>query len=182
MSDAIEGSASGRLTGRRDEGREREPDEVMASRIAGVCVVRIPGYHDHRGSVYSIDMRMSFWSEPILHSHLFTLRPGRIKGWAMHQRQADRYFSLSGNLRTALYDDREDSSDRGHICEFFFTPESPGLLYIPAGVWHATQNWGSELGRVMNFPTAAFDPAHPDKQRLDPTTTKIPFDWNLKDG
>lgn len=171
-----------RLKGRPDQGREREPDEIMASRIAGVQILRIPGYHDHRGSMYPLVFHPPFWTEPVVHGYIFTIRAGRIKGWGMHRRQADRYFSVSGSLRTALYDDREDSPDRGNVCEFYFTPESPGLLYIPPGVWHATQNWGSDLGRILNFPTAVFDPAEPDKERLEPETPRIPFDWRLKDS
>jgi dTDP-4-dehydrorhamnose 3,5-epimerase len=166
-----------------DEPRDQGPDQAMAARIAGVRIERIPGSHDHRGSLLPfLNPAQPFWSEPIVWGYLLTVRPGRIKGWNMHQRQADRYVVLSGNLRVALHDDREGSPDRGHTCEFHFTPGSAGLLLIPPGVWHATQNWGRSLGRVANFPTRPYDPQDPDKFRLEPSTAKIPFDWRLRDG
>jgi dTDP-4-dehydrorhamnose 3,5-epimerase len=165
-----------------DRPRDEEPDQVMARRIAGVRVERVPGYHDHRGALFPfLDLARPFWSEPVVHGYLFTLRPGRIKGWGMHKRQADRYFVLAGNLRVVLYDGREEAPTAGNFCEIFFTPETAGLVYIPQGVWHATQNWGKTLGRIANFPTARFDPADPDKYRVDVHGGTIPFDWTLKD-
>jgi dTDP-4-dehydrorhamnose 3,5-epimerase len=166
-----------------DRPRSEEPDQEMGRNIAGVRIERVPGYHDHRGTLFPfLDFERPFWSEPVVHGYLFTIRPGRIKGWGMHKRQADRYFVLSGNLRVVLYDGRDDSPDKGNFCEIYFTPESTGLLHIPPGVWHATQNWGDSLGRVANFPTVRFDPQDPDKYRIDPKSGAIPFDWNLRDS
>jgi dTDP-4-dehydrorhamnose 3,5-epimerase len=169
--------------GRLDLARDREPDEIASARIHGVRVRRVPGYHDHRGALFPlVDAADPFWAEPLVYGYLFTIRPGRIKGWGMHRRQADRYVVLSGCLRVVLHDGREESPDRGNFCELFFTPGSAGLVHIPPGVWHATQNWGTTLGRVLNLPTARHNPANPDKYRIDPASGEIPFDWRLRDG
>lgn len=166
-----------------DRPRHEEPDQAMAAKIAGVRIERVPGYHDQRGSLLPfLDFSRPFWSEPVVHGYVFTIRPGRIKGWGMHRRQADRYFVLSGNLRVVLWDGRDESAGKGSFCEFFFTAGTQGLLYIPPGVWHATQNWGRSLGRIVNLPTARFDPGDPDKYRLDPHGGAIPFDWRPRDG
>ena len=100
----------------------------------------------------------------------------------MHQRQADRYFVQTGDLRIALHDGRESSPTKGETCQFWFTGGSYGLVYIPPGVWHATQNWGTTLGRIVNFGTVRFDTADPDKARIDPHSGVIPFDWAIHDG
>src|SRR5258706_4837066 len=169
--------------GSADRPRREEPDQVMARRIAGVRIERLLGYHDQRGSLVPfLDFTKPFWSEPIVHGYEFTIRPGRIKGWGMHRRQADRYFVQQGDLRVVLYDGRAGSRDRGHFCEFWFTGHGYGLLYIPQGVWHATQNFGTTLGRIVNFGTVRFDPADPDKARIDPHSGKIPFDWRIPGG
>lgn len=155
----------------------------MAGRIRGVRIARLVEHVDHRGSLVPfLDPGDPFWSEPLVWGYEYTIRPGRIKGWGMHLRQADRYFVVAGDLRVVLYDGREESPDRGHFCQFHFTEGHAGLLHIPPGVWHATQNWGKTLGRVMNFPTVAFDPEKPDKQRIDPHSAAIPFDFRLRDG
>jgi dTDP-4-dehydrorhamnose 3,5-epimerase len=204
--DGLAGSTGAGPGPRPDSPRCEEPDLVMARRIAGVRIERLAGYHDHRGSLTPfLDYRSPrsqrsqrsqgnpFWSEPVVYGYTFTVRPGRIKGWGRHLRQADRYFVVAGDLRVVLFDGRNDSTgspdsagsplstDKGNFCEFFFTGQRAGLLLIPPGVWHATQNWGRSLGRVINFPTHRFDSSNPDKMRLDPHSGAIPFDWRLPD-
>jgi dTDP-4-dehydrorhamnose 3,5-epimerase len=171
------------LPGKPDAARTEEPDEVMARNIAGVRAERLAGYHDHRGSLVPfMDFTRPFWNEPIVHAYEFTIRPGRIKGWGMHRRQADRYFVQTGDLRIVLHDGREGSPTKNAFCEFWFAGSGSLLLYIPQGVWHATLNWGTTLGRIVNFGTARFDPADPDKARIDPHSGVIPFDWTIRDG
>ena len=63
-----------------------------------------------------------------------------------------------------------------------FTVRTPGLLKIPPGVWHADENWGEDEALIVNFPTRAYDPAAPDKYRIDPHSGVIPFDWSTRDG
>ncbi|HEV8629338.1 MAG TPA: dTDP-4-dehydrorhamnose 3,5-epimerase [Thermoanaerobaculia bacterium] len=168
---------------RRDEGRSEEPDAVVVRRINGVLLRRLPGHHDHRGGLFPfLDTSDPFWREPVVHGYVFTVRPGRIKGWGMHRRQADRYFVATGDVRVVLYDGREGSPDRGNFCELYFTAGREGLVYIPQGVWHATQNFGKTVARIVNLPTVRFDAADPDKYRVDPHGGEIPFDWRLRDG
>lgn len=151
--------------------------------LAGVELERVAGHHDHRGSLLPfLDSRHHFWREPVIYGYSITVRPGRIKGWGMHRLQTDRYWVMSGRLRVVLYDDREDSATRGQFAQFHFTETSPGLLRIPPGVWHADHNWGETDACVVNFPTRPYDPAAPDKYRIDPHAGVIPFDWRLADG
>jgi len=63
----------------------------------------------------------------------------------MHKRQSDRYYVHAGDLRCRPVRRAEGSPTKGSFCQFFFTEKSHGLLQIPAGVWHATQNWGTTL-------------------------------------
>ena len=159
------------------EGKERPPP------IEGVAVERVTVHADHRGALLPfIDARTPFWQEPVVYAYCFTIRPGAIKGWGMHVHQTDRYFVARGHVRVVLLDGREDSPTGGNLHEVFFTPETPGLVRIPPGVWHADQNWGDADALVVNFPTRAYDPDDPDKYRIDPHANVIPFDWNLRDG
>ena len=160
-----------------------ERGRELGSRLEGVVLKRLTPLADHRGSLTQvIDTRDSFWSEPIVYAYAFTIRPGRIKGWGMHERQTDRYFVAVGNVRVVLYDGRADSGSQGDIEQFYFTPATPGLLMIPPGVWHADQNWGETEAHLVNFPTHPYDHVNPDKFRIDPHSGMIPFDWELRDG
>lgn len=151
--------------------------------IDGVVLERLRPHADHRGSLTAIvDLRQDFWHEPVVYAYEFTIRPGRIKGWGMHELQTDRYVVTSGKIRVALFDGRDDSPTRGRTAEYFFTDRTPGLLRIPPGVWHADQNWGDTEVRILNLPTRPYDPDSPDKHRIDPHSGAIPFDWDLPDG
>ena len=129
-----------------------------------------------------VDVRDSFWVEPIVYGYRFTVLPGRIKGWGMHELQTDRYVFVSGEIRVILFDGRPDSDTTESIVQIHLTDRTPGLIKIPPGVWHASQNWGSSEAHVLNLPTRAYDPEHPDKRRIDPHSGAIPFDWSLPDG
>ena len=159
------------------EGRRREVG------IEGVALQMLgPLQADHRGTLLEvIDARHPFWREPVVYSYRFTVRAGRIKGWGMHKLQTDRYFAASGRLRVVLYDGRTISPTYQRFAEFHFTDETPGLLGIPPGVWHADQNTGDRDATVFNFPTRPYDRDRPDKYRIDPSSGEIPFDWSLKD-
>jgi dTDP-4-dehydrorhamnose 3,5-epimerase len=151
--------------------------------IEGVIVERFAPLADHRGSLLPfLDTRKPFWSEPVVYAYEIMIRPGRIKGWGMHELQTDRYFIATGNVRVVLYDGRPAHESHGRIAQFFFTEATPGLVAIPPGVWHADQNWGETDARIVNFPTHPYVHATPDKYRIDPHSDVIPFDWELRDG
>jgi dTDP-4-dehydrorhamnose 3,5-epimerase len=151
--------------------------------ILGVVVERLQRHVDHRGSLIElINFDHSFWHEPIVHCECVTTRAGAIKGWGMHKLGHDRYFVGSGRMRVVLFDGRVQSPTFERFAQFHFTEQSPGLLRIPAGVWHANQNWGDEDAQFLNFPTRGYDHAHPDKYRLDPVDGPIEFDWTLPAG
>ncbi|MDX6371829.1 MAG: dTDP-4-dehydrorhamnose 3,5-epimerase, partial [Nocardioidaceae bacterium] len=53
--------------------------------IEGVVVHTPPVHLDHRGALYELYNRdPELWSEPIVYSYVFTVRPGQMKGWGMH--------------------------------------------------------------------------------------------------
>jgi dTDP-4-dehydrorhamnose 3,5-epimerase len=150
--------------------------------IEGVRLLPLRAHVDHRGSLIPVMGDPDFWDEPVVHAYRITIRPGRIKGWGMHMLQADRYFIAAGDLRVVLYDGRVDAPSHGSYDVFTFGAETPALLRIPPGVWHADQNTGEGDAEIVNFPTRAYDPAAPDKYRIDPHSGEIPFDWSLRDG
>jgi dTDP-4-dehydrorhamnose 3,5-epimerase len=169
--------------GDRDDATVDEGGDRIATGIEGVRYSRLTPHVDHRGALTEIvNFDNDFWDEPIVYSYCFTVRPGRIKGWGMHLKQADRYFLCAGSVRVVLYDARTRSPTFGRFEQFHFTEDARGLLLIPPGIWHADQNWGDGDAVMANFPTVAYDRANPDKYRVDPHSQTIPFDWSLPDG
>jgi dTDP-4-dehydrorhamnose 3,5-epimerase len=178
--DLLETVARAAIRERQSVGRDGTP---LPPAIDGVVVKRLGPHVDHRGSLTAVlDVRDPFWAEPVVYAYEITINPGRIKGWGMHEHQADRYLVTTGSLRVVLFDGREGSPTAGAIVQLQFGERNPGLVLIPPGVWHADQNWGDTVARIVNFPTRAYDPETPDKHRIDPHGGVIPFDWTLRDG
>jgi dTDP-4-dehydrorhamnose 3,5-epimerase len=155
---------------------------LVRAPIEGVRFVRLTSHVDHRGSLTeAVNFDNDFWDEPVVYSYCITIRPGRIKGWGMHEKQADRYFIASGHVRVVLYDGRTKSPTFESFGEYHLTEEARALLLIPPGVWHGAQNYMQHDAVIMNFPTRPFDREDPDKYRIDVHSGVIPFDWTLPD-
>lgn len=138
---------------------------------------------DERGALAEMfDTRWNWHSDPIEFVYYFTIRPGCAKGWGLHQRHEDRYFLMCGEVELVLYDVRPESSTCGQISRIFLSQAQPKLINIPAFVWHADVNIGSEDAILVNFPTIAYDHAAPDKMRLPLDTDLIPHDFGDAKG
>lgn len=160
-----------------------EHGQRISTGIEGAVYSRAVTHVDHRGSLTeAVNFDDPFWDEPVVYSYCFTIRPGVIKGWGVHRKQADRYFLASGSVRVVLYDGRVPSPTFRRVAEFHLTEASRARLLIPPGVWHADQNWGHTEAAMINFPTRPFDHSDPDKARVDPASGVIPFDFRLADG
>jgi dTDP-4-dehydrorhamnose 3,5-epimerase len=94
----------------------------------------------------------------------------------------DRYCLLSGELFLVLFDDRVGSVTRGLVAKIFLSEYRRQLINIPSGVWHANQNIGMKDVVVVNFPTAPYNHAQPDKYRLPLDTDKIPYRFKQTRG
>lgn len=133
---------------------------------------------DARGSLVEIyDPRWGVHAEPLAYSYVFTVRPGVVKGWGLHERHDDRYAILFGRIDLVLYDVRPDSPACGRIHRISLHEHERKLVTIPAFVWHADHNVGDTEAVVVNFPTRLYDHASPDKHRLPVDTPLIPYDF-----
>lgn len=169
-------------SGEKDAQTVDSSGRPLSGKIEGVEVERTSGHVDGRGSLTPFMSNADFWREPVVYAYAVMIRPGRIKGWGMHRRQADRYFVPPGRVRVVLHDGREGSPTFQAFQQIWFSEEAGGLVRIPAGVWHADQNWGERDAWLVNFPTRTYDAEDPDKYRIDPHGSEIPFDWTIRDG
>ena len=149
----------------------------------GVSVRQIPTQVDDRGSVFELyDPRWELHPEPIVFAYCFTLRPARVKGWALHKEHEDRYVLLQGQLKLVLFDPRPHSSTYGEVCEIWLTEYDRKVVSIPRFVWHADHNVGSTDVVAVNFPTTPYDHSNPDKYRLPVDTDLIPYQFPVGSG
>src|SRR5207248_2817106 len=96
-----------------------QPGDENISRLPdGVTVWDVTTHVDERGTVCEMfDSRWNWHPAPLVFAYTFSLRPGMIKGWGMHQFHEDRYFILFGELLLVLYDDRPSSPTNGLVAK-----------------------------------------------------------------
>lgn len=153
------------------------PEGAPVRRLThGVTIRDLPTHVDQRGSVMELfDVRWNWHAEALVFAYCFTLRPGVVKGWGLHKEHEDRYVLIQGELELVLYDPRPDSPTVGEVCRLQLTPYRRSIINIPRNVWHADHNIGAVDVLVVNFPTASYDHANPDKYRLPIDTDLIPY-------
>jgi dTDP-4-dehydrorhamnose 3,5-epimerase len=144
--------------------------------IDGVLLRRTPTHADERGDLSEIyDERWGFTPDAVTFAYFVTVRPGAVRGWALHLEQDDRLFFGIGTLKVALYDAREDSPTLGLVNVFFLGSHDRGLLRIPPGVYHAVKNVGNVDAVFVNLPSQPYRHDNPDKRRADVGGAAIPY-------
>jgi dTDP-4-dehydrorhamnose 3,5-epimerase len=151
--------------------------------IDGVLRRRAVTQIDERGTLCEIlDGRWGIHPAPIVSVYQFTIRPGKIKGWHVHRLHDDRIFISRGEIKVVLFDARPESPTYELLNEIPRTDLERDLMVIPAGVFHAHQNVGSEDALLVSMPTRAYDHGDPDVWRLPIDTDEIPYQFESRRG
>jgi dTDP-4-dehydrorhamnose 3,5-epimerase len=157
--------------------------EKVERLIEGVVVRRLPPLEDKRGEL--VELYRHEWDlhpAPLVYAYMVTLRPGAIRGWAMHKLQDDRIAIISGFFRWVLYDNRPGSPTYRTLNVLTFSERNRALFTIPAHVIHAAQNIGTTEAIFINYPTRPYDHANPDKYRIAHDSGLIPFRFDDAPG
>ncbi len=113
--------------------------------------------------------------------YITTIYPGAVKAWHYHKKQTDSIAVISGMVKIAIYDSREESTTRGNLKEIFAGNHNPVLVQIPPRVYHGLKGIGEEETVVVNVPDYPYDSDSPDEYRIDPHENDIPYDWGRED-
>lgn len=160
----------------RDRQTVRRDGTKIMRWIDGVKIHPLATHADARGTLTEVhNEQWGLVDSPIMQVVKITVRPGKVKGWAKHKRNIDRTTVLVGEIKVVLYDDRPESPTYRLVNEFFLGPQHPGVLVIPAHVFHALQNVGTTDAVALVMPTSPFDYEAPDKYRLPPNNDLIPY-------
>jgi dTDP-4-dehydrorhamnose 3,5-epimerase len=146
--------------------------------IKGVEVKKLKIVPDERGRLMEI-LRSD---EPIFQKfgqvYMTTAYPGVAKAWHYHKLQDDHFTCISGVMRLALYDSREDSPTYKEINDFVISLDNPILVKIPKLIYHGFKCVSDVEAIVINVPTMTYNYKVPDEYRLDAFDNDIPYDWN----
>ncbi len=150
--------------------------------IEGVKVKKLRVIPDERGRLMEILRSDDEFFTKFGQVYMTTVYPGIIKAWHLHKIQTDNVAALSGMIKLALYDSRENSSTKGKVREFFIGEHNPLLVQIPKGVYHGWKCISETEAIVVNCPTELYNYEKPDEYRLPYDTDEIPYDWDTKHG
>jgi dTDP-4-dehydrorhamnose 3,5-epimerase len=172
------------LSSAQRDGQMATPEGRPVVRLThGVSMRALPTHSDARGSVIELfDLRWGFHADPLVFAYMFTIRPGIVKGWNLHREHDDRYAMLKGELELVLFDPRPDSPTCREVCRIVLSEHNRCVINVPRNVWHADHNIGTTDAVVVNFPTAPYDHANPDKYRLPLDTDLIPYSFGDAKG
>lgn len=172
---------SGRSEPRRDVRTVDDEGEPLGRLPHGMTIRYVPTHTDDRGTVFELnDPRWGWHPDPLVFAYCFTIRPGVVKGWGLHERHDDRYAIMFGEVELVCYDERESSPTFGEVSKVVLSEHRRCVVNVPAGVWHADRNIGSRDAVVVNFPTIPYDHGAPDKLRLPLDTPRIPFRFDQR--
>ncbi|OPY70588.1 MAG: hypothetical protein A4E57_00430 [Syntrophorhabdaceae bacterium PtaU1.Bin034] len=150
--------------------------------IEGVKVKKLKLIPDERGRL----MEMLRSDEDIFvkfgQVYMTTTYPQVVKAWHYHKKQDDFIVCVKGMLKLVLYDNRDGSSTKGDIDEFFIGDHNPSLVKVPRMVYHGWKCISPDEAIVINVPTEPYNASEPDEYRVDPHNNNIPYRWVRKDG
>src|SRR5438067_8283520 len=108
------------------------------------------------------------------------VEPGAIKAWHLHKEMSLNYAVPFGKIKFVLYDARPDSPTQGELQELYLGPDNYNLVIVPPGAWNGFKGLGSTISIVAN---CASHPHSADEiVRMDPTSSTIPYNWEIRNG
>jgi dTDP-4-dehydrorhamnose 3,5-epimerase len=150
--------------------------------IEGVRIKKLKVIPDERGRLMEILRNDDEIFVKFGQAYITTAYPGVIKAWHYHKHQTDNLTVIKGMAKVVLYDNREDSSTKGKINEFFLGTYNPTLVQIPELVYHGFKCISTEETIILNIPTNTYNYTEPDEYRVPPDSENIPYDWERKNG
>jgi dTDP-4-dehydrorhamnose 3,5-epimerase len=148
--------------------------------IEGVRVIPLRQIPDERGKVMHMLRADDPHFEKFGEIYFSTVYPGVIKGWHLHDRMTINYAVPVGAIKLVLFDDREGSATRKEVQELFLGDGNYALVTVPPKVWNGFKGLGQPYSVVANCATIPHDPT--EISRLDPFSSKIPYNWDVRHG
>ncbi|MGI8864995.1 MAG: dTDP-4-dehydrorhamnose 3,5-epimerase family protein [Solirubrobacteraceae bacterium] len=150
------------------------------SEIHDVRVTPLRRIADERGAVFHMLREDDPAFERFGEIYFSLVYPGVVKGWHLHTRMKLNYAVPTGMVKLVLYDNRPESPTLGVVQELYVGELNYVLVTIPPLIWNGFKGVGSTPALVANCATSAHDAG--EIERLDPLSSKIPYDWALRHG
>ncbi|MFH1077935.1 MAG: dTDP-4-dehydrorhamnose 3,5-epimerase family protein [Patescibacteria group bacterium] len=148
--------------------------------IDGVAIKKLVRHADDRGFFCEVLKDGEPSAVPVKQTSYTETHPGVIKAFHWHNRQWDSWFVVRGSAQVVLHDLRVASPTKGVTQVIVAGEATPRLISIPPGVAHGYRVLGNERVCLFYHTSEAYDPAHPDEERIPFDDPGIGFDWSTK--
>lgn len=148
--------------------------------IEGVQIHPLRQIPDERGKIMHMLRADSPHFKEFGEIYFSCVYPGAVKAWHIHRRMTLNYAVIVGHIKLVLFDDREASPTRGKLQELFLGESNYSLVIVPPMVWNGFKGIGDKTAMVANCATIPHDAN--EIERMDPFTTRIPYQWEIKHG
>ena len=146
--------------------------------IEGVIIEPLKQIVDERGKV----MHMLRSNSPLFSKfgeiYFSIVNPGVVKAWKKHLKMIQHIAVPIGNIRLAIYDDRNSSVSNGKLESVEIGEDNYCIIKIPPLLWYGFKGISSAPALIANCTDLFHDPK--EMVRIDLFDKRIPFDWNLK--
>ena len=146
--------------------------------IDGVTLTPLKQIFDERGKVMHMLRQDSSIFSSFGEIYFSCTYPGAIKAWHRHKQMTLNYAAIFGEIKCVLFDDRPYSNTRGHIDEYYLSPENYYLLTVPPLVWNGWKGLGEHTSIVANCASSPHDPS--EIERKSAFDVSIPYDWQIQ--
>ena len=146
--------------------------------IKGVKITPLKQILDERGKVMHMLRNDSPLFTKFGEIYFSCTYPGAIKAWHMHKEMTLNYAVIFGSIKFVLYDDRENSSTKNQVQEFFISTENYQLVTVPPGIWNGFKGIGTETSIVANCSTVQHSKEEIIRKNFNDSS--IPYDWSIK--
>ena len=148
--------------------------------IEGVKVVPLRQIPDERGKVMHMLRADDPHFERFGEIYFSTVFQGVIKGWHLHEQMTINYAVPVGSIKLVMFDDRPGSRTKGELQEIFVGDGNYSLVVVPPKIWNGFKGIAAPYSVVANCATIPHDPS--EITRLDPFSSRIPYDWGVRHG
>lgn len=146
-----------------------------AAKIDGVRIHELGNVITRSG--YMTEVFRTDWSVIGITAHQINwveLNPGAVTDWHAHAKQIDHLVGVGGNIKLALWDNREKSPTKGATEIIRLGAIRPVMVIVPPFVWHGLRNESGVPAGYLNVTDQLYEHANPDNWRLTPQAGEIP--------
>ena len=145
--------------------------------IHGVKISKLKIISDNRGKV----MHMLRNDSPVFKSfgevYFSTIYESKIKAWHLHKESYLNYACIFGEVKLALFDDRNQSKTNGKYQTIILSPDDYFLITIPPYIWNGFKGLSSDESIIAN----CLDQPHDEKEmvRRNPEDNYFNYKWKI---